>query len=155
MTTLHTSPVSKSRFISVINGFARYSPIPYLVVLFFSWISRWRPSEITISLEKNRKLHLMKFDVCFKFPFWWWSSFIITRSNLFGYAVTYRSRLIQFSKLINATAVSKILLHNLHLRRLSGDDVITYISVVFELRRFLSAVLRERLFNFGSIERNW
>ena len=79
---------------------------------------------------------------------------MITGSNLFELAVTYRSRLTQFSKLIYATVVSKALLHNLHLRRLSGDDVITYISVVFELRRFLSAVLRERLFNFGSIVKN-
>ena len=49
---------------------------------------------------------------------------------------------------------SYIMLQSLRLGGLSWDDVITYISVVFELRRFLSAVLRERLFNFGSIEKN-
>ena len=75
---------------------------------------------------------------------------MITGSNLFGFAVTYRSRLTQFSKLIYATVVSKVLLHNLHLKRLSGDDVITYISVVFELMRFLPVIQMGGHFNFWS-----
>jgi len=58
---------------------------------------------------------------------------MITGSNLFGFAVTYRSRLTQFSKLIYATVFSKVLLHYHNLRCVSGDVVITYISTGIEL----------------------
>ena len=49
---------------------------------------------------------------------------MITGSNLFGLAVTYRPRLTQFSKLIYAAVVSKILLHNLLLLAISRVDEI-------------------------------
>jgi len=49
---------------------------------------------------------------------------MITGSNLFGHAVTYRSRFTQFSKLIYATVVSKILLQSLLFGRIVNFDVI-------------------------------
>ena len=76
---------------------------------------------------------------------------MITGSNLFGLAVTYRTRLIQFSKLIYATVVLKVLLHNHNLEGIAWDDVITYISAMVELRRFLPVILMGGHFNFWSL----
>ena len=52
---------------------------------------------------------------------------MITGSNLFELAVTYRSRLTQFSKLIYATVVSKALLQSHHLREVAEDDEVFYL----------------------------
>jgi hypothetical protein len=61
---------------------------------------------------------------------------MITGSNLFGLAVTYRSRLTQFSKLIYATVVSKVLLQNLYLRAIAGFDVISNFALMAIFERF-------------------
>jgi len=54
---------------------------------------------------------------------------MITGSNLFGFAVTYRSRLTQFSKLLYATVVSKVLLHNHNLRGIVKFAAIFYFQM--------------------------
>ena len=46
---------------------------------------------------------------------------------------------------------SDILLQNLQSEGIAGDDVITYISAVFELRRFLPVILLGGHFNFWSL----
>jgi hypothetical protein len=47
---------------------------------------------------------------------------MITGSNLFELAVTYRPRLTQFSKLIYATVVLKVLLQSLNLKSFPKID---------------------------------
>jgi hypothetical protein len=61
---------------------------------------------------------------------------MITGSNLLRLAVTYRSRLTQFSKLFYTTVRSKVLLQSVNSGRISWSDAISYISEMFELRRF-------------------
>ena len=68
---------------------------------------------------------------------------MITGSSLLGDAVTYRSRLIQFSKQIYATVVSKVLLHNHNLSDISEFDVIT----AFRLQPIYGYLYRN--FNLG------
>ena len=64
---------------------------------------------------------------------------MITGSNLFGFAVTYRSRLTQFSKLIYATVVSKVLLQS----HLFGGVVNFDVIFDFRLRSIIEGFVRQ------------